>query len=695
MTPEERIGELRARIELAQGSATLLLAITRSDEALDEAQRVLNQILRATPMAVADLGACAPGTGPARWVELTRSQTADAFTLVFKQPMKAATRAFARLLNAERELLRGLAGPVILLVSRATEKALREQAPDFFTWVAQSYEMPETRELATVASMFGVSVDSTKPKSSPESPIRFLHISDLHLRPQRVKRYDQDRVLQGLITFLEHDRASFPLDMLFVTGDLAQSGQPEEYALVVELLKRLMAVTLVPAERVFVVPGNHDVDREVGRWLLRTPAKSEDAIAFFVEANSRTFHEQKLAAYRNGLSALLGAARPLGLGVGEEAVEIVEIKGARIAVASFNSAWFAQGDDDHGKLWIGEPNVERAAERIADEDALFAIALLHHPFDFLHEIERDTVEHWFERSFELVLRGHLHASKTRSIASQRGGIIEVAGPAAYQGSQWANGCFLGEIRPNTRTIRLRPYMYAAGPDPWVLDTKVFPDDESDGYCRTFTVPEKKRQKSAIPKAIRDTASDRAFAITQESLRVNADDLRTMSLGTTLAGAIATEIESDEQLKKWSAPTATEAFEAMLLYAGRVFLKVTSKFGLRDRLSENTIMFGFAAALKDLVEAPVVIQPRLPDGKRPDIYIAGVGVVEVKRATGQKNVPHVVLEHGLQQLDNYLTRLEPSVLGALVLVNFLPSSATEPQLDHVKTAAGRAVLILRL
>jgi hypothetical protein len=31
----------------------------------------------------------------------------------------------------------------------------------------------------------------------------------------------------------------------------------------------------VPPKRMFVVPGNHDVDRDVGRWLLRTLGKDE------------------------------------------------------------------------------------------------------------------------------------------------------------------------------------------------------------------------------------------------------------------------------------------------------------------------------------------------------------------------------------------------------------------------------------
>ena len=72
-----------------------------------------------------------------------------------------------------------------------------------------------------------------------EDPIRFLHISDLHLRPAVVKRYDQDRVLRGLIEFLIRDREGFPLDLIFITGDLAHSGKAAEYALVVELLQKL------------------------------------------------------------------------------------------------------------------------------------------------------------------------------------------------------------------------------------------------------------------------------------------------------------------------------------------------------------------------------------------------------------------------------------------------------------------------
>jgi predicted MPP superfamily phosphohydrolase len=499
MTVLSSLIELRARLQL-QGSETLVLAVAEDDARVDATRDVVAAFLRAEAMALVDLGACASDEGPVRWVEDMQPAPPGAVgILTFVPATSLAGGAFARRLNAEREWLRRLAAPVVLVVSRAMELVLRRNAPDFFTWIARSYDLSPFDELAPLAGR-----EPEAGASAAEPPIRFLHLSDLHLRPQRIRRYDQDHVLRGLLEFLERDRAAFPLDLIFITGDLAFGGKPEEYALVRELLARLADATGVPAARTFVVPGNHDVDREVGRWLLRTLPSREAAAAFFVEPEARRFHAEKVAAYQRALGPALGPARPLGLAVGAEAVEQVEIRGVRIAVASFNSAWFAQGDDDREKLWIGGPTVEQASDAIAAGEAQFAVALLHHPLDQLHELDREDVEPWFDRSFDLVLRGHLHRNRTQSIATQRGGHVEVAAPAAYQGSPWQNGCFLGEIRAAARTVRLRPYTYAAGPDPWVIDPKVFPDDSADGHCRTFTVPEKRRARGAAASPRRRT-----------------------------------------------------------------------------------------------------------------------------------------------------------------------------------------------
>lgn len=512
------LDELKARLDLASGAATLLAGLCADDGVLERTQTILAEILRAMPLDVADLGICRYEAGPAQWAADTTRIKAGVYLMAIKPFSKLEAGVFARRLNAEREHLRRLGGPVLLIFSQATDEVLRNEAPDFHTWIAQSYVLPSPGELEAIAPKLGVVSLPKKPEAPPEDPIRFLHISDLHLRPGRVKRYDQDRVLKGLLDFLERDRESFPLDLILVTGDLAQSGKAEEYALVSEFLSMLMKNSSVPTEHVFVVPGNHDIDRDIGRWLLRSLGSDKDSIEFFTDKQNRRFHEQKLGAYLASMRGLLGEHRALGVGVGAGAVEMVHLKGHALAIASFHSAWFAQGDDDEGQLWLGEPNIKEALDAIAEKKADFAIALMHHPFEHLSEVERDTVESWCERGFDLVVRGHLHKSKPRSLATQRGGFVELAGPAGYQGSQWGNGCFLGEIRAKAGSIRLRPYKYASGPDPWVLNTEVFPDDEKDNYCRTFEVPVKIRTKSSRIKAGGVGAGESGKTLTEEEKR---------------------------------------------------------------------------------------------------------------------------------------------------------------------------------
>lgn len=724
MSLETELEELRAHVSLQAGSSTLLLVVVPSDASLEEARRVLLELLRATPMEVADLGASTSSMGPARWAELTRAAApVGAYVLSFVPVTALEARSFAILLNAERQHMRQLAGPLLLVISSKTEQALRTHAYDFYTWAARSFALPEARELAAMATKLGVHI--TEPAGPAEAPIRFLHVSDFHLRAAKVARYEQDRVLDGLVQFLERDREGFPLDLVFVTGDLAFSGQADELAQVVVVLRRLLEVTGVPPDRMFVVPGNHDVDRDVGRWLLRTLTSDKQAIAFFEEPGGRTFHRKKLEAYEASLRELFGPGRSLGLGVGAEAVELVEVAGTRLAVASFNSSWFAQGDDDQGSLWLGEPNVRGALDRIADAEADFAISLLHHPFEYLHEAERDLVEHRFERGFDLVLRGHLHRDKTRSIASQRGGYVEVAAPAAYQGSQWPNGCFLGEIRPKARTVRLRPYAYAAGPDPWVLDTKVFPDDEGDGYCRTFTIPRKARRKSGMAAAARmavkgayeraspyqkmqvkrqvlgdraNAASHRADDEVIQQLAEESSELQRTILNNDDSGMVM--VSAIENLIEASPPprvdvTTADGFARALEAAGRLFLAPSSKRSLsRSRLLERDALLGLAASLGAVVTTPMSIHPDLRGGLRPHVLVGRLGDPEASHLVEVIHISRTAIDKALHWLDHHLERGTVRD-AALAVVGSLPDAALEPRLDRVRTPGGHEVWLLHL
>jgi len=100
-----------------------------------------------------------------------------------------------------------------------------------------------------------------------------LHISDIHFRAPDCLNPDLDperpyrtRMVQDVRARTESLGA---VGAILIGGDIAFKGDPREYTAALAWLKELAAACRCPLERVFVVPGNHDVDREV---ITRSPA---------------------------------------------------------------------------------------------------------------------------------------------------------------------------------------------------------------------------------------------------------------------------------------------------------------------------------------------------------------------------------------------------------------------------------------
>ena len=99
------------------------------------------------------------------------------------------------------------------------------------------------------------------------SALVFLHLSDIHFRKKAGEIYDPFR---GVRNELELDLARFSSEhfekvtAILVTGDIAYSGHPEEYAFATEWIAKIAKSIGLNAEAdVYVIPGNHDIERKV------------------------------------------------------------------------------------------------------------------------------------------------------------------------------------------------------------------------------------------------------------------------------------------------------------------------------------------------------------------------------------------------------------------------------------------------
>jgi predicted MPP superfamily phosphohydrolase len=268
--------------------------------------------------------------------------------------------------------------------------------------------------------------------------LTWLHLSDWH---QKEQSFDRKVVRDALIKDLREraqriDRSLERVDFVVFSGDLAFSGQKSEYSAAQEQLLGpvLDAVGLSP-DRMFIVPGNHDLNRyAVDRYLpalLQSPFASGDKVVeWLVNARDRSIAMSPFDEYRNFVAGYTGQSTP-------EYASILRFKGdVEVALLGLNSAWMCgrhKNDggeiDDARYLVVGEPQIHDALNQIAD--AAIRIAVIHHPFDWLAEFDREYIEDRLTRECHFVLHGHQHRPRVNIVDGTGGECVIIPAGASY------------------------------------------------------------------------------------------------------------------------------------------------------------------------------------------------------------------------------------------------------------------------
>ncbi|TEU14814.1 MAG: hypothetical protein E3J21_14810 [Anaerolineales bacterium] len=309
------------------------------------------------------------------------------------------------------------------------------------------------------------------------STITWLHLSDLHFR--EAERWDEDIVLRKLLDDVQKQTTSDSLrpDFVVMSGDIAFSGAPEEYALARQFFDELLKVTGVPKTRLFTVPGNHDVDRQAisrGATAIASSLDSRQAVnEVLAVAVDRRLIFRKFDHYADFVSDCFGGH----LVFDDERyfyVQLLDLADRRVAVLGLNSAWLAYGgDEDRGRLVLGERQVRLALEAARDAD--LRIALLHHPFDWLQEFDRNDCEALLMQGCDFVLHGHLHRTGLLSLTMPDAG-------ASYASRDYPNSYNFVQLDLGTGqgTVYLRRYSDERGGF-WTKDVMTYQNVDDGQY----------------------------------------------------------------------------------------------------------------------------------------------------------------------------------------------------------------------
>ncbi|HLP57490.1 MAG TPA: metallophosphoesterase, partial [Candidatus Deferrimicrobium sp.] len=283
--------------------------------------------------------------------------------------------------------------------------------------------------------------------------ITWLHLSDLHLCNPK-SGWEAGKILKKLQDDFKklHDDEGLTPDMIFFTGDVVfgdlgkEKGKQivEQFEDAAQFFDNIRASFSpeIPKERVFIVPGNHDVNRsKTNQYLHRgfdglmtgdyhhIEKKLNNLIGDTGKDDWKNFI-RRLKEYRQllefcGYGHLLTDPDRLIYAIEEE------INGVKVGIAGFNSAWSSWQDNEKGKLWMaGHWQIQNLSGRMSSPQ--LKIALMHHPFNWFREAEDPIVQREMSNNFDFFLHGHEHQGWVEEIA---GGYKRISAGACYGDSE--------------------------------------------------------------------------------------------------------------------------------------------------------------------------------------------------------------------------------------------------------------------
>ncbi len=267
--------------------------------------------------------------------------------------------------------------------------------------------------------------------------LSWLHVSDWH---QAGLDFDREVVRDALITDVRKraSRISSELgriDFIVLSGDLAKYGKPDEYqAARRHFLDPLLDAAGIAPDRLFLVPGNHDLNWESFELLpcaVTKPLKSAADVEHWLN-DARRFERlvEPFAAYENFAETYCKTNRSV-----QGYVSRFRASDKEIAILGLNSAIMTgrvrrKGEAcDRDNIVLGEPQVHRTLGEASGAEII--VAVLHHPFDWLAEFDRNRNQQALGTACHFILCGHQHRPAAQASIGTDGSYVCIPAGACY------------------------------------------------------------------------------------------------------------------------------------------------------------------------------------------------------------------------------------------------------------------------
>lgn len=284
--------------------------------------------------------------------------------------------------------------------------------------------------------------------------LRWIHLSDIHFSDN--ERYAVKRMRDTILEKIEQISRGKHFDMIFITGDFAYQGGAYDLGLI-KFIEALMAVLKVPADDLFMIPGNHDVCRSQIRTLTIEGTRKAD---FRFEKDTIDHLQKGFAKYKTFYKKVKG----------EKADYIYKVvKKGKYNVFLMNTAFTAGTDNDAGNLILEKDCFYDAIKLLKDQEDSVNIAIGHHPISHFVQTDQQKIWNMFnDYNVDLYLCGHQHKGAYDSDSSGERNIPTYQCGSGRVDDYATVTFFVGELDIDKSSGKLTSYRWMPKEECWTV-----------------------------------------------------------------------------------------------------------------------------------------------------------------------------------------------------------------------------------
>lgn len=280
-----------------------------------------------------------------------------------------------------------------------------------------------------------------------------LHISDLHFgTTQDATRWHSQLSddLRQLLSKLEPERSPV-LDILIISGDVANKSLPEEYEAARRFVTYLCQDFGLKRSQMVIVPGNHDLNWDASReaYTLQRRIDYQGSLdkqdilekniivdGNYIEVPEPTKYKQRFKYFSEFYENVIGRPYPQQYRLQYELRHFPE---QNLLILGLNSAWKLNHAPTYSTCAsINSDALTNAINEITENPAYknsrLKIAVWHHPLysPFEDRIkEHDFMQRLAQNGFRLALHGHIHQAGTDDYRYRRGSQIDIIAAGTF------------------------------------------------------------------------------------------------------------------------------------------------------------------------------------------------------------------------------------------------------------------------